>query len=791
MSRGRLGAAVLVAALLAATVAAASERQLALEVVLNGRPTGRVGAFIDRDGALYATPAELRDLGFALSRDLAAGTEPIPLTALANLRAQVDEASQTLVVEASDAALLPTELAGGSAAVPLAPLARPGYGGLLNYDLVGTFPVQQTAGTARQTTGGALLDLRGFGPYGVLQTTGLVNLTPDPGENTMVRLDTAYVYTDADALRRWRAGDVITGALSWSRAVRLGGGQVSSDFGLRPDLVTYPLPVLSASAAVPSTVDVMVNGIRQFSEPVEPGPFAVRTLPVVTGAGEIAVAVVDALGRQTLVTLPFYASAALLRPGLASYSLEAGAVRQDYGLRTDHYAGSAMSGSLRYGLTDWLTLENHAEATDALGLLGGGAVVKLGSLGVINAAASASTARGDLAAGPGGATGGLVSAGFRRAARDLSFSVNASFATAGYRDIAAASGTPVPRSTLNASLGYQLGRWGSVGVGYIDQVPGTGVARGLASQPANAFFTNQPVTLVTASYSIPVAGVASFYATGFKDLRDDRNYGVAIGLSFAFGPAASASTGGSLDNGRAGASLDVAKSALVQNDYGYRLHDQEGVAPQRMAEAEFLSPWGRVTGGVDQSPGQGAVRAGASGALAWTAGHAFASDQIGDSFAVVSTGGVAGVPVLYENRLVGETDSSGHLLVPSLLSYQNNRLAVDTTRLPADIDVGQTAVLLRPPDRSGVVVDFHIRKVHAALLTLRDGDGKPIPLGSVARVAGAEDQPVGYDGEAYVTGLQPSNRLQVVLPSGASCTAQFAYTPVAGDIPVIGPLRCQ
>jgi hypothetical protein len=51
--------------LIAATVASASERTLALEVVINGRPTGRVGEIIDRDGALYAMPAELTGLGFA------------------------------------------------------------------------------------------------------------------------------------------------------------------------------------------------------------------------------------------------------------------------------------------------------------------------------------------------------------------------------------------------------------------------------------------------------------------------------------------------------------------------------------------------------------------------------------------------------------------------------------------------------------------------------------------------------------------------------------------------------
>jgi outer membrane usher protein len=790
VSRRPLGAIVLVVALLAGAVASASERKLALEVILNGRPTGRVGEFIDRDGKLYAKPSELTALGFALPHNIAASKEPVPLASLANMHARLDEASQTLVVEASDAALLPTRLGGSSAAL-LAPLSPSGYGALLNYDFLGTHLFEQGGGAGQQDTGGGQLDLRAFSPYGVLENTGLINLTPYAGQASTVRLDSTFDYADPDALRIWRGGDVVTGALSWSRAVRLGGAQVSSDFALRPDLVTYPLPVISSSAAVPSTVDVMVNGIREFSQPVQPGPFVVPTLPVVTGAGEIAVTVLDALGRQTLVTLPFYASSALLKPGLASYSLEAGAVRQNYGLTTDRYVGSAVSGSLRYGVTDWLTLENHEEATDALALLGGGMVVKLGSFGVVNAAVSGSSSHVAAPAGTGSGSGGLVSAGFQRASRDLSFSVSGSYATDGYHDIAAANGTPVPQSTLNASLGYLLGKWGSVGIGFVNQVTKTGVSGLQSNQPAYDFIAASQVSLATASYSIPIGKGASFYATAFKDVRDDHNYGVAFGISFALGASTSASAGGSVDGGRAATSLNIAKPALTENDYGYRVQDSEGVDAQHQAQGEFLSPWGRVTAGVEQSQGQSAVQGGASGSVIWTDGHPFASDQINDSFAVVSTNGVEGVPVLYENRLLGRTDSAGYLLVPSLLSYQDNRLAVDVTRLPPDIDVGQTSVTVRPPDRSGVVVDFAIQKAHAALLTLLDSGGKPIPIGSVAKVAGAPDQPVGYDGQAYVTGLQPSNRVQVVLPSGTSCTVQFDYKPAKGEIPSIGPLRCR
>jgi outer membrane usher protein len=776
-------------ALLTSAVASAAERKLALELVLNGRPTGRVAEIIDRDGTLYAKPSELSELGFVLPPAMTAGTEPIPLASLADMHARLNEARQTLVVEAGDAALQPNELAGGPSAEHLAPLSPAGYGALLNYDLLGTHGNQQI-------TGGALLDLRGFGPYGVLEGTGLTNLAPVGGQAATIRLDTFYSYADPDDLRRWRAGDLVSGALSWTRAVRLGGVQVSSDFTLRPDLVTYPLPVLSASTAVPSTVDVIINGSRAFSESVPPGPFAVRTLPMVTGAGEMAVTVMDALGRQTVVTLPFYASATLLKPGLASYSLEAGTVRQNYGLNTDRYSGAAASGSLRFGLTDWLTLEGHMEATNTLGVLGGGVAMRLGSFGVVDLALAGSDGRAGANPAVHGSSkasnsGAQVSAGFQRTSHNLNFNVNGSVTMGGYGDIAVVNGAPVATATLNASLGYQLGRFGTAGVGYISRVVQSGSSGPLGTQFDPGLLTNQSATLATASYSIPVGGRASFYASAFKDVRNNHNFGVMIGLTFSLGTTTSISAGSALNSGRFAPSLYAAKPALEENDFGYRLQDVEGIAADRSAEGDYMSPWGQVTVGIDQSPGQHAERAGVRGALGWVGGHLFASNQITDSFAVVTTGGVAGVPVLYENRPVGTTDSGGYLLVPSLLSYQNNRLEVDPTKLPADIDVGQTSMLVRPPDRSGVVIDFLIRQEHAALLRLVDGNGKPLALGSVAKVAGVQDRPVGYDGEAYVTGLLPNNHLVVRLPDGTSCHVHFDYKPVPGDIPAIGPLRCQ
>lgn len=763
-------------------VAEGTERSLVLEIVLNGSSTGRVAEFIARDGGLYARPSDLLRLGLVLppSED----DDLIPLSSLPALVFQIDEAGQRLIVTAGDAALRPTDVR-SETAVRLSPLTPSQLGAVLNYDVLATL-------ADGRVEGGAVVDLRVFGRYGVLQSTGLANFTADSDRTGFVRLDTTYTFSEPDRMRRWRAGDVVSGALGWSRAVRLGGFQVSSDFDLRPDLITYPLPTISASAAVPSTVSILVDGVRQFSQQVQSGPFVVRTLPVVTGAGEVAVAVEDAIGRQTLVTLPFYASATMLKPGLASYSAEVGSIRRDYGRDTDRYSDWAANGVVRYGLSDALTVEAHGEASGGLALAGVGAAWRVRTLGVVNASMSASQGWGGLPAAPGmAAGGGSVSLGFQRRARGFNINLSASAATSGYRDLASVSGDAAPQTTLRASFGRQMGPYGSLGVAYVSQRSRPATYGPSRDESWNDAYQSAQTELVTVGYSVPVAGRFTVRASAFKDLRRSNAYGLGIGLSMALGDSTYASAGATVDGGRTSAFVSASRPAFAPGEFGYQAQVAAGSETRVTATGVYLGRGAQVTAGVDTSSDGVAVRAGVRGALIRMGGGWFVSDQINDSFAVIRTGDVADVPVLYENRPAGRTDGRGLLLVPSLLSYRNNSLAVDTTGLPPDVEVGQTALMIRPPDRSGVVVDFHVMTVSAALVTLVDDQAVPVPIGSVVRLEGAPDQPVGYDGQAYVTGLGATNRIAVTLPDGGTCVAVFDYARVKGDIPQIGPVICR
>src|SRR5690606_17593091 len=75
-------------------------------------------------------------------------------------------------------------------------------------------------------------------------------------------------------------------------------------------------------------------------------------------------------------------------------SLSLGAIRRDYGIESFSYGRLAGAGSLRYGVTNALTLETHAEfaSTDVGGMdvFGLGAVFNVGTLGIVSGSLSRS-----------------------------------------------------------------------------------------------------------------------------------------------------------------------------------------------------------------------------------------------------------------------------------------------------------------------------------------------------------------------------------------------------------------
>ena len=63
---------------------------------------------------------------------------------------------------------------------------------------------------------------------------------------------------------------------------------------------------MSGEAVLPSTVDLYVDNELRMRREVPSGPFSIQDLPVMTGQGDARLVVRDILGREQVITQPFY-----------------------------------------------------------------------------------------------------------------------------------------------------------------------------------------------------------------------------------------------------------------------------------------------------------------------------------------------------------------------------------------------------------------------------------------------------------------------------------------------------
>jgi len=736
---------------------------LYLEVVLNGNDTHQIGHFVHEGEHFRAGAETLRKLSFRLPADAPATIE---LDSLPGVVVHYDEAAQKLDITA------PFDLLNVNAAVlnkrpnPVPqPQASPGL--LLNYDMYGT----------RDSDGGnalsAFTELRAFNQWGVLSNTALSRVN-DPraasAQTDSVRLDTTFSHSFVDSALTLRVGDVISGSLDWSRAMRMGGIQLQRNFSLQPDLVTFPIPAFYGQAALPSTVDLYVNGLKQYSGKVPAGPFQLNTVPIVNGNGQAQVVITDAMGRQTSLGFPFYTANQLLRAGLSDYSLDAGFVRKDYGIDSFSYASDpAASAIYRHGVRDWLTLEGHAEATAGLSNGGFGAVVEIGHAGIVNASYSSSHDHGD--------SGSQAEFGYNWRNEHFNFSLDSTRTFGEFRDVASRFGPPPPQRSDRALAGLTMGRLGSLGVSY--------VALQYPDQPRSRF--------ASAYYFKSLGRRASLDLSFNQDLEDHSDRSIFLGVSLALDNNISAGISVQHDQNGNLVTADAAKPVNPDGGFGWRVRAQSGEhANGGQAEVGYRGENGEILAGIQSFGGTTFGYADFSGALVFMDKQFFVARRIDDAFAVISTSGVADVPVKLENRPIGFTNSGGDLLVTPLNAYQRNKLSIDPMHLPANVDIERVDAQVVPSDRAGTLVKFGIEPVRAASVILHDANGKPIEVGGSVGLKGSDapEMVVGYDGIVYLEGLQEHNVLEVQTSHG-NCTAQFDYHPKGQTVPVIGPLVCR
>ncbi|MGE7956054.1 fimbria/pilus outer membrane usher protein [Pseudomonas sp. NPDC089530] len=744
---------------------AISDAQLFLELVVNQMNTGRVIAVEQRAGRLFVPLQALQDTGMQLPAGL---DTQVALDSLPGLHSDYDSQGQRLLLDVPPE-WLPEQRVGSRQAYPRTP-ALSSFGALLNYDLY--LNDTDDAGTYLA----AWNEVRLFDSWGTLSNTGqyrhaFSGLGDGTLNNGYRRYDTTWRYSDDERLLTYEAGDLVSGALPWSNSVRLGGVQLSRDFAVRPDLVTYPLPQFAGEAAVPSSVDLFINGYKSSSTELKPGPYTLTNIPFINGAGEAVVVTTDALGRQVSTTVPFYVTSSLLQKGLSDFSVAAGTLRRDYTQEDFSYGPGVTSGSLRYGLSDSLTLEGHAEAAQSLTLGGLGGNLRLGNFGVLNSAVSQS--RFD------GRGGQQLSLGYQYSSQRYSLSYQRMQRRDDYADLTVVDSpfTSLSQRSEQLTLSLNLERYGSLGVGYFDV------------RAADDSRTR----LLNLTWSKPLWRSSSFYLSANREIGDS-NWAVQAQLVIPFDLYGSLSLGSERNkDGQSQQRVNYSRAVPTDGGVGFNLGYAQGDAPTyRQADLTWRLQSVQMQAGVYGSSEAETRWADASGSLVWMDRQVFAANRIDDAFVVVSTSGYRDIPVRYENQLVGRTDKNGHLLVPWSSAYYRGKYEIDPLNLPANVQSPQVEQRIAVRRGSGYLVEFPLTRIVAASVVLVDAQKQDLPLGSLVthEQTGAQAV-VGWDGLVYLENLAPNNTLRVSLADGRSCQVSFALEPEQEQVPLIGPLVCQ
>lgn len=641
------------------------------------------------------------------------------------------------------------------------PPVRTQPGAFLNYDASA-----QRAGD--QASGGGFLELGVFGARGVVTGTALAQVDAQGARGA--RLDTAWTRDFPDRLLTLRLGDSVSTAGAWGRSVRFGGVQFGTNFSTQPTLVTTPLLSTGGDAVVPSTVDIFVNGQHVASEQVKPGPFQIEGVPAIDGAGQMQVVVTDALGRQQVISQPYYSGSTLLRPGLDEYSVEAGAVRRNYTTASNDYGGFVTAATFRRGLSGSLTVGAHAEAgTGGAAAAGIDGSIRAGTLGVVTVAAAAG---GDSAS-----RGWLGSLGFERSGTRMSVTVRGQYSSQGFVQLG--DDGLASRSKLRAfgALGLNLEPGGSVQLAYGRQASWRGPAletwglgyslglgtRGFVSLLASRATSGTSSTDVFLTWTLPL-GERRSASTAFRRSTGSTGSGrdfEAVGSVQHYLPAGT------------GSGYSASISSADEAHLGYA----------------FQGPAGTVSVDVARAYGQDGVRIGATGGVAVTGFGVMPSRRLDRSFAVVRLADYPGIEVFLDNQPIGRTDARGRVLLDDLLPYQENRVSVDPNRLPADATVSTSSMTVTPAYRSGLAVEFPISRADAVTLQLVQPGVGPVPPGAEVEL-GDQSFPVGMQGSVFLSGVSSQRVTARATWRDGRCSFQVARPAGADPLPDLGAVPC-
>ena len=595
------------------------------------------------------------------------------------------------------------------------------------------------------------------------------------------RLLTNVQYDDRENLRRLTLGDFFTPTFDLSSSVPLGGVSLTKFYSMDPYFVQYPTAAFRTAVALPSTVQVRVDGNLIAQRQVQPGPLDITNITGVTGGQNVSVVIRDPFGREQALQQPFFfATNAGLAEGLHEYSYNLGFLRREYGIDSANYGDLAAAAFHRYAFTNQLTLGLRGQATQDLYNVGTFGTYQLPKLGIIGASVSMGTHNGS--------SGPASSIAYSYTGGNFSLNLGAQYLARDFAQL----------SDLESGLRVRSNQYASASVYFSQLGSFTGTYSAITS------YDGPQSKIWNASYTRGMLNGKGLLGLNYtRTLEPQSTYTWLLSFRYFFDTATSivAGIGGSHNGNTQALSLEKSIPQGEGVAYTFTGGRAAGDGPDAMygrafvqANAEHATFGGEYSRASRPAGGLGLSQLFFAGSIGAVGGSLFVARPVDDSFALIRVPELAQVPVYANGWYVGKTDAAGEVVATNLASYYDNFITFGANEIPLDYVFPSSEKVISPSTRSGTLVAFAIQKNHAVygvLIESRDGKRLPLEFREIKLIRGDAVIPgfTARRGEFYFEGVQPGE-YQLQLDADSACVASINVPDPAGAMTDVGTVAC-
>ncbi|KNC94857.1 fimbria/pilus outer membrane usher protein, partial [Trabulsiella odontotermitis] len=554
-------------------------------------------------------------------------------------------------------------------------------------------------------------------------------------------------------------------------SVQFEGVNIASDEEMLPVSERGFAPVIRGVANSNAVVTVKQNGYTLYQANVAPGAFEISDIYASTNSGDLQVSVKEADGTEHNFTQPFSSVALMQRPRHWRFETTVGRYRSQEG--NDDREPTFIQASAIYGLSNIITIYGGLTAADHYTALASGTGINLGRFGGLSLDVTAARTELPQQKTSDGQSWRLLYSSSIDATNTHLTLASYRYSTRGYYSFADANHVQDDRDDWRDDYNKRNRIQFSI------SQPFSNGSIYLNGYQQNYWGTSRKARSLSGGMSYQYAGI-SYHVTLTRAETDsgDDDRMIAFGVSIPLNRwLANSWTSYSLSNSKNGGTqqnLGLSGTLLEDRSLNYSLqqsHSDQQPGNSSSIYSTWRSPFGNLSGGYySASGGDRQISYGASGGIVVHPRGVTLSQPLGDQFAIVDTAGASDLH--FQNQYGIRTDWAGNAIIPSLTAWQENRIAIDTTTLPDDVDSNNTAITVVPSRNAAVRAHFTAHIGYRVLLTLTLPDGKPVPFGAIASIPDAQNSGIVDEGGVlYMAGIAENTTVTVKWGANSQCNA--------------------